>query len=109
MASYQTSVPVTVDIDSIVDAVIKRLSGDRIGTLTARYGEACNRKKAAEIIGCSPVTISSLIRDGRINSACEGTRVDVRSLAEYIEDKPNKDRQAKIKRRMERTGIHGIA
>ncbi len=45
------------------------------------------KSQAARIISCSPTTITAMLEDGRLKSACEGTRVDVRSLADYIENR----------------------
>lgn len=58
---------------------------DRHAAMVAKHGEACTKARAARIINCSTSTITAMLRDGRIRAACEGTRVDVRSLADYIE------------------------
>lgn len=54
-------------------------------TMVREYGEVVTRKKAAKILGRAPGTISDMIKDGRLEAACEGTMVDVRSMARYIE------------------------
>lgn len=58
---------------------------DRHAAMVAKHGEACTKAQAARIISCGTATINAMLRDGRIRSACGGTRVDVRSLADYIE------------------------
>jgi len=58
---------------------------DRHAAMVAKHGEACTKAQAARIINCGASTINAMLRDGRIRSACGGTRVDVRSLADYIE------------------------
>ena len=52
--------------------------------MTERYGEVCNKTAAARILGCSIGKIKSMLKAGRIDTACGGTMVDVRSIARYI-------------------------
>ena len=52
--------------------------------LTAQYGEVCSRATAAKILSKAPGTISVMLEDGRLDMACAGTAVDVRSIARYI-------------------------
>ena len=49
------------------------------------YGEVVNRKTAGKILNKAAATISVMMKDGRLGSACGGTMVDVRSIAKYIE------------------------
>ena len=46
-----------------------------------------------------------MIKDGRLRMVCGGSMVDVRSIAEYIEQPAEMDEQARLKRRFERTGV----
>ena len=57
---------------------------DRTAVLVQQYGECCALKTAALIISKSPRTIRRMIEDGRLSAACEGTMVDVRSIAAYV-------------------------
>ena len=64
--------------------------------MVALYGEACQKKTAAKILDCkAPSTISAMLADGRLKSACEGERVDVRSIAAYIENRPMANQKAR--------------
>ena len=58
--------------------------------LVAKYGEFVDKSAAARILGVTRATIYAMIADGRVNSACEGTRVSVRSIANYIARKGKK-------------------
>lgn len=72
---------------------------DRHAAMVEKYGEACTKTTAAKIISCSPATIRAMLEDGRIATACGGERVDVRSLADYIEDRGEKDKRARLARK----------
>lgn len=72
---------------------------DRHAAMVDKHGEACTKAQAARIISCGTSTINAMLRDGRIRSACEGTRVDVRSLADYIERGKNGGEARPRKRR----------
>ena len=58
---------------------------DRLDDMLERYGEVCTKKLAAKILGKCPATITAMLADGRLRTACAGTMVDVRSIAAYIE------------------------
>lgn len=57
----------------------------RTDDMITRYGEAVKRVQAARMLNCSAGKVSAMLKDGRLREACQGTRVDVRSIAEYIE------------------------
>lgn len=57
---------------------------ERSRLMVAEHGETCSKAAAARIMGCDPHTIARWIADGRIDAACAGTRIDVRSLARYL-------------------------
>lgn len=57
---------------------------ERTDDMLARYGEVCKRSIAAKILHCDPRTINSMLSDGRLEWACGGEMVDVRSIARYI-------------------------
>ena len=69
------------------------------------YGEACSFVVAGKVIGRSPATIRKRAGDGRIRFACEGTRIDVRSLARYICAPKQIDSDARLRKRRERDGV----
>ena len=95
----QTTVDVKVPLDLIVQALAEQLSGrlpvDRHAAMIQRLGEACTRDAAAREISVDVRTVGRMIRDGRLRAACEGSRVDVRSLADYIERRPEADAEAR--------------
>lgn len=72
--------------------------------LCATHGEVCDKTKAAQILGCSTRLIRDALQDGRLESACAGTRVSVRSIAAYIQQRPQIDYNTRLKRRRERDG-----
>lgn len=56
----------------------------RMNDMLERYGEVCTRTVAARILGRSARTITTMLADGRLSTACGGEMVDVRSIAAYI-------------------------
>lgn len=58
--------------------------------LVLAYGEFVDKTVAARILGVTRATIYAMLADGRIESACEGARVSVRSIARYIARKGKK-------------------
>jgi hypothetical protein len=68
---------------------------DRLDDMLERYGEVCNRRTAARVLGCSTGKIRSMLLDGRLSAACAGTMVDVRSMAAYITEPAQADEQAR--------------
>lgn len=75
---------------------------ERMNDMLERYGEVCRKSDAGRILHRSPATINAMLDDGRIDYACGGEMVDVRSIARYI-CKPKaedfKARQTKAKRK----------
>ena len=69
-----------------------------------KYGEVCNKKKAAHILGKAHSTVNAMLRDGRLDGACGGTMVCVRSIARYIAAPSAEENKARIRRIKERTG-----
>lgn len=53
--------------------------------LTARYGDYVDKTVAARILGVTRTTVYAMLADGRIKAACEGRRVSVRSIAQYLQ------------------------
>ena len=52
--------------------------------LVAQYGEYVDKTATAKILGVTRATVYAMLKDGRIEGACEGKRVDVRSIARYL-------------------------
>jgi len=52
--------------------------------LVARHGEYVDKTVAARILGVTRATVYAMLADGRIAGACEGRRVDVRSIGRYM-------------------------
>lgn len=59
-------------------------------TMVREYGEAVTKTAACRIIHVSKSTLYRLISEKRVALACGGTRIDVRSLAEYIDRPPDR-------------------
>ena len=72
---------------------------DRLTDMLERYGEVCTRVAAARILGCSTGKIKNMLKDGRLDTACGGTMVDVRSIARYIAQPRQIDEAARQRRR----------
>ncbi len=81
---------------SEVKKLMKQQMLDRHAEMVEKYGEACTKTTASKLISCSTQTINAMLKDGRIRPACGGSRVDVRSLADYIENRGEKNREARL-------------
>lgn len=71
---------------------------ERTSEMVRAYGEVCTKAAAARILGRNIATIGKMITDGRIELACGGTMVDVRSIARYIAQPKQADFEAKQRR-----------
>lgn len=63
--------------------------------LVDMYGKYVDKSTAARILGVTRATVYAMLADGRIEGACEGKRVDVRSIARYIYAGEPKNRRRK--------------
>lgn len=72
---------------------------DRLDDMLSRYGEVCTKTMAAKILGRTPKTVRVMLEDGRLESACAGTMVDVRSIARYITAPQQSEFDARMRRR----------
>ena len=52
--------------------------------LVDMHGKYVDKSTAARILGVTRATVYAMLKDGRIKSACEGKRVDVRSIAQHL-------------------------
>ena len=73
---------------------------ERAELLVQQHGEVCTKAEAGRILSCGYKKICRMIADGRIDEACAGTQVDVRSIARYISQPRQEDFEAR-KRRMQ--------
>lgn len=90
---------IRLDAEQVAQLLAAARVVDRHAAMVDKYGEACTREQAAKIISCCKTTINAMLKDGRIKPACDGMRVDVRSLADYIEGRTDKDRAARMRRK----------
>ena len=58
---------------------------DRCAAMVERYGEACTITQACQAMNVSRTTLYRMVQEGRIKMGCNGKRVDVRSMARYME------------------------
>ena len=72
---------------------------ERTESMLDRYGEAVKKAKAGEIISRSPTTIRKMLEDGRLDYACAGEMVCVRSLARYISAPAQIDSDTRLQKR----------
>ena len=52
--------------------------------LVNKYGEYVDKTVTAKILGVTRATVYAMLADGRIQGACSGRRVSVRSIARYM-------------------------
>lgn len=77
---------------------------EREELMVKAYGEVCKKADAARILNRNIGTINAMLTDGRLESACEGSRVDVRSIARYIAAPAQIEENARITRIKRRNG-----
>ncbi|MBO7669703.1 MAG: hypothetical protein J6S60_03850 [Oscillospiraceae bacterium] len=77
---------------------------ERLDDMLERYGEVVTKTRAARILGRSPSGIRNMIADGRLDAACGGTMVDVRSIAAYVAAPGLMQEVGRINRIRRRTG-----
>ena len=71
---------------------------DRTEVMVALYGEVCKKQVAAKILDCGVQKINAMLEDGRLDPACGGTRVDVRSIARYIAAPEKENHEARMRK-----------
>ena len=71
---------------------------ERTDDMLDRYGECCTRVKAAKILGRSTAWVNTAMKDGRLDTACGGTMVDVRSIARYLCSPKTEDNNARMQK-----------
>ena len=71
---------------------------EREDLLVDRYGEVVNFTTAGKILSRSIKTVKAMLEDGRLDYACAGTSVDVRSIARYIVAPKQEDFRARTRK-----------
>ena len=71
---------------------------ERTDMMVDRYGEVCSKAEAGRILSRDPRIISRMIKDGRLESACGGSMVDMRSIARYIAQPEQEENEARARR-----------
>lgn len=71
---------------------------DRATVMVLLHGEVCGKREAGRILGCGTAHINSMLEDGRLDYACEGKKVCVRSIARYIAEPKKADEEARVRR-----------
>lgn len=71
---------------------------EREDLLVAQHGEVTTISNAARVLSRARNTVMEMLQDGRLDYACEGTRVDVRSIARYIMAPKQEDYAARQRR-----------
>ena len=71
---------------------------EREDLMTAQYGEVCTKTIAGRILSRSTQAITAMLKDGRLDEACGGKMVDVRSIARYIMAPKAEDHKARIRK-----------
>lgn len=75
---------VQVDLRELA-RVMCELPERRVDAMVRQHGEVCTIVEASKMLSVTPRTVYTMLRDGRLRSACEGEKVDVRSIASYID------------------------
>ena len=78
----------------------------RADSMVRIFGEVCSKSQAARILSCSTKTVSTMLDDGRLDYACAGEKVDVRSIARYIEKPKEHDFEAHKRKMCKRQGVN---
>lgn len=70
---------------------------NRLDDMLGRYGECCTQTRAGHILGKSVRTVYRMLEDGRLRRI--GSDVDVRSIAQYLDNPPIYDFAARTKKK----------
>ena len=71
---------------------------ERTADMVSRYGEAVKPTTAGRILDRDRSTILRMVADGRLDAACAGTMVDVRSIARYICEPAAENTRARLRK-----------
>jgi len=89
------------EIARMVAAELPPRPMDRQKEMVERLGEACTKETAQREMNVSQPTLWRMIRDGRVKTCCNGERVDVRSLADYLDNREEIDRETRLEKQRE--------
>lgn len=64
--------------------------------LLNQYGEIVTKKDARAILGIGHEKVTQMLKDGRLDPACEGQMISVRSIARYMQNPKQQDWNAKM-------------
>lgn len=98
-ANAMINATIQIPGDVIAKAIAAQMKPDRHELMVQKYGEACTKAVAAQLLNVHPRTLCNMIRDGRILAACRGERIDVRSLADYIENRTAADHEMRMEKK----------
>ena len=101
MAGLEATITLELE-NKLADQIFERVKADRETMMVFCYGEACQKATAAKLINVTTRTIHEMVRDGRLKDACGGERIDVRSLARYIEHRGERDHEARMEKKRRR-------
>jgi len=99
MAEEMITATIVIPAEQLIELMRQRMPVDRHEQMVRLYGETCKQRKAAKILGVSDQTIMRMKEDGRLRTTSDGAMIDVRSIADYIENRPQADRTARIRKR----------
>ena len=68
----------------------------RLDDMLERYGELCTQQMAAKILSVVPRTVARMLQEGRLRRVDK--KVDVRSIAAYIENPEQMNFEAKVRK-----------
>lgn len=69
----------------------------RVDAMVRQHGEVCTITEASRILSVSSRTVYTMLRDGRLKTACDGDKVDVRSIASYIDGADGKRKAERLR------------
>lgn len=75
------------ELARMVAAEMPRPTVDRCAAMVERYGECCKIEQACEALNVSRTTVYRMVVDGKIKTVLDGKRIDVRSMAAYLESR----------------------
>lgn len=103
----------SIPIEALMAEIIRRCGISTPSPNSARerliheYGEVCTQACAARILGISNSTVRDMVEDGRLQYACNGNRVLVESIADYIERKPEIDAETRARKAAKKRAENG--
>lgn len=71
---------------------------ERETLLVSQHGEVTTVTNAARVLSRARNTVVEMLKDGRLDYACEGSMVDVRSIARYIMAPKREDSAARLRK-----------